>query len=636
MPGLSRIGFPRQLRKNLKQSDQEFMRAIKSKMKDAIEFRQGNREKHWKDNEKRYMGDQWPSTGDDVTADRIVVNKTFSTIGNIVPFITEGDVEFIVEPYSGTATSASAKLTGIWLNRYWRTNEFDGTRHNAKAAWDSLIYGDGFGLPAYDIKDIPVRGPAGKALALSTKSSAQFVFENVSPWDVWIDRYATGLWDARWYIRRFTLPEEVAKEDKRFSFRDEIGTMDSTEYFEDGRMFRTNVREGEGQMAILYEYWDRDREVLVVFSDQSEFPHMWLDYVARNLVQLPNHPIPNMPYHMSEIEQMTDLQDELNKTRSQMITHRRRNVPKLAYDKQMFDAAAIDALQSSIIMQGIPADTASGPLSEGVYLISPIPVPEDVYNVAQIISNDIDEITGVNEYLRGVLSEVRRTATEASIIEGSSNTKIRHKLSSVERFTREIGQAILEIASEVIPTTEARELEMYLTGEEAMAALNAGGQDVYDETGTMNDALLTPTPQLFAGKYEVFVQQGSTELRNPEAKEMKMHKLFTTLSASYQLLSMAGVIVDLSKALRLWLDTLGIVDVNSIINSPQAIAAFEQAQIAAAAGMQQQGEGGAPGAGGEGQDQVGVPNEAGAQPPEANPAPDSSGMLPPQAMDSAQ
>ena len=199
----------------------------------------------------------------------------------------------------------------------------------------------------------------------------------------------------------------------------------------------------------------------------------------------------------------------------------------------------------------------------------------------------------------------------------------------MERAVREVGQCLIELAAEVLPTTQVRELEMYLTGEEAVAALLAGGQDIYDEAGNINDALLIPVPSLFQGKYEVFVQAGSTELRNPAVKEQKMHKLVTTLTSAYPLLMQAGVFVDLAKAYRLWFEALGITDTNSLLNSPQAIQSAEQQMIAQ---MLLGGAAGGPAGsmGGSQQDMIGQPNAAGAAPPQAMPAPSNSGMQPPE------
>jgi hypothetical protein len=356
---------------------------------------------------------------------------------------------------------------------------------------------------------------------------------------------------------------------------------------------------------------------------------MWFDNIARNLVQIPNHKIPGLPYHMSDIEQITNLQDELNKTRSQMITQRRRNVTKVVVDKNAFDQKAMDALQSSVVNEAVMVDGASGPIADVFQVIQPPGIPEDVYNVAAVISGDIDEITGVNDYMRGVSANIRRTATESSIIEGSSNTKIRHKLKIVERAAREVGQIILELAGEVIPTTATEELALYLTGEEAMSVNAMTGQRLYDEQGAPMDALLKPAPPLFKGKYEVFVQQGSTELRSPQVKLQKMMDLFGISINSFQILAQAGVIINLGTLYTKLLEAAGITDIQNLINDPASIQRYEQMQIQAALLGQATSGGGEVG---QPAQQAGQPNAAGAQPPKAQPSPENSGMMGPAEM----
>ena len=612
------VGYPRRLTKRMKRSDLERIVKIKSLLNDAKRLRQAERESAWSEAEDLYMGRHWDRNADDVTADVIIVNKTFSTIETIVPFISGGDLEFIVEAYSDDASSESARFISIFLNRLWRTNEFDGARHLQDAAWNMIVYGDGYLLSTYDIKVKRNYDQFGNPVPGSETEVAEFTVESVSPWDVWIDRFANGLYDARWYIRRIVLPLDKAKKDDSLYFIDDLGPS----FYEDSSPYDAGsigmLKEGEEDMLVLYEYYDADTRERIVFSEESEFPHQWIVEASRTLVQLSNHKIPGMPYHMGDVEQMLGLQHELNKTRSQMITYRRRNVVKYLYDENAFDDEALGMLQSSITNIAVPVNTTQGPISEIFQAIEPSPIPEDAYNVAAIISNDIDEMTGVNEYLRGNLPAVSRTATEASIIEGASNTKVRQKLRIVERGAREIGQILLDMMADVIPQTNYQELTLYLTGEEAQAALIASGQDVYDEQGQPLDALLEVRPRLFTGKYEVFVKAGSSELRNPIAREQKYRIIFQTLLQAYPLLVQAGVVVSLRRVLELWLEAAGVTDINSILNDPTAFAAFEQ-QMAAqqlAAGIGQV-------------DTTGQPNPFGVQPPSDIIDFNNSGILPP-------
>ena len=637
MPSDSRIGFPRDLgTRRPTDDDIQFVGDLKSLLRDAQEIRRQTREKAWRDAERRYLGRQPILDADDPTADAIVINKTFSTVVTVAPFVSTGDVEFYVKPFSSDSNSKNARYIGIWLNRMWRSNRFDGKNKFEIGAWDSIVYGDGYLMPTYKIEEKVRRGPDGKAIPLSDREVAYFDLEVVSPWDVWVDRYANNLSDARWYIRRIMMPKEVAQDDESLYYTDYLDSheVDHDER-ENGPWSLHDMQEGEREMVVFYEYFDKDRNIKVIFSETSEFPHQWVDHVDSNLVQIPNHRIPGLPYHMGDIEQMSQLQDELNKTRSQMITHRRRNQLKFFYDENAFDAEAVDMMQSSVIGIGIPLDASNAPVADSFQAITPQPIPEDAYNVAQVISSDIDEITGVNEYLRGNLSEIRRTATEASIIEGSSNTKIRAKVEKVERAARHIGQVILELAGEVMPTTDTKELELYLTGEEAQQVLATSGQDLYDEQGDPRDAVLTPDPRLFTGKYEVFVQSGTTELRSPLQNEKRNREIFMTLVNVSPILQQQGVTVSLRHALVKWLEAAGITDINAYLNDPAAMAGQE-------AGMMQQmmmaqaqgGQGGppqmpggpiAPGVA----TQPGEPNPAGAQAPEDLIDATNSGMEPP-------
>lgn len=632
MPAGSRIGFPRDLgTRRPTDDDLEFVNGLKSLLRDAQSVRQQTREEAWRDSEKRYLGRQPILNADDPTADAIVINKTFSTVVTVAPFVSTGEVEFYVKPFSSDANSRNARFIGIWINRMWRSNEFDGKNKFELAAWDSIVYGDGYLMPSYALETRWRRGADGEPIPLSDKEIASFALENVSPWDVWIDRYANNLQDARWYIRRIVIPKDVAMDDESLYYTDFLDATDAFEDRADAGVYQLhNMREGEREMIVMYEYFDKDKQQRIIFSESSEFPHQWVDHVDSNLVQIVNHRIPGLPYHMGDVEQMTQLQDELNKTRSQMITHRRRNQLKFFYDENSFDAEAIEAMKSSVIGIGIPLDASNAPVSELFQAVTPQPIPEDAYNVAQIISSDIDEITGVNEYLRGNLSEIRRTATEASIIEGSSNTKIRAKVERVERAARHVGQVLLELAGEIMPTTDSKELELYLTGEEAAQVLAASGEDIYNEQGDPRDAILTPDPLLFTGKYEVFVQSGTTELRSPLETERRNREIFMALVQVSPMLQQQGVTVSLRHALVKWLEAAGITDINSYINDPAAMAGVEAGMLQQQMMAQQGGAQGAPGPQGPAVPTApGQPNPAGVGAPEALVDETNSGIVPP-------
>ena len=133
----SKIGYPQKLTRRVNRERVDAIDRAKRLLKYAGDIRL-QRESVWLKNEKMYEGKQWNIDIDDPTADYITINMAFSTINTIVPFITGGDVTFIVKPYSGEADSTLARYQQVFLNRLWRSNEFNGSAVLTGSAWDSL------------------------------------------------------------------------------------------------------------------------------------------------------------------------------------------------------------------------------------------------------------------------------------------------------------------------------------------------------------------------------------------------------------------------------------------------------------------------------------------------------------------
>jgi hypothetical protein len=447
-----------------------------------------------------------------------------------------------------------------------------------------------------------------------------------------MDPDADDLQSARWYIIRTIIPLEQLKNDNRFYNTSDVEADTSTLYATDGRLHSrqtTQELNNVDDYISVYHFYDFDSRRTISFTTNSNLPHRWIEEQGPTLVQVENWPIPNMPWHMGEIEQIQSLQDELNMTRSQMITHRRRNAVKYAYREDLLSAEAIDALQSATPMMGVPISTDI-PVGDAIQVIDTVNLSADSYNMTELTKADIYELTGVNEYLRGQVPDSARTATEASIIEGGSNVKISHKLRRVEEAARSVGQKILDIAAEALPATDFQELQMYLTGREAELVLQQSGADAYSEQGQPLDAKLIPSPALFQGRYEVFVERGSTELRNPRFKEQKYKEMFMIVLQAYPMLLQAGIPVNLKRILEMWLEAAGVDDIDSIL----ANAAIDQQGLQALGGVPGESAleemlGGLQGEGlaGKTAQQPGVPNSFGVSPPSSEPAPDNSGML---------
>lgn len=167
---------------------------------------------------------------------------------------------------------------------------------------------------------------------------------------------------------------------------------------------------------------------------------------------------------------------------------------------------------------------------------------------------------------------------------------------------------------------------MFITGREADKLSRATGQE-----NTNTDLIFTPTPEIFQGRYEVEVERGSTELRNPQVQAQKLRQIVTLMTSAMPMFLQLGVPFNMRRLLELWLDAEGIDDVDALFESDedmmamQQLAVMQQAQAAMGGG----GAGGAPNAGGAGRTQPGEPRPETTNAPQDMITSDNSGMLAP-------
>lgn len=607
-------------------SDEELLRLARERLEAAQEFRRRTREKVWRENEDQYLGNHWSATAsEDPAADLITVNVSFSTVNTILPFITAEEPRFLVEPYSTDSKVSNARLQQAWLNRYWRSQKSGAQGSLEDSTTDMLIYGDGWMKGTYEFKDKPVP-PDGTAEVVDIYT------DRVSPWDMWLDPNASRFETARYVFHRYYMTRDEMEEDERFEDADlEALPWGNVEFDNPSSEFNHDERiAGEAHWMEIYEYYDLGKEVQLTFVKAGDpgILHK-VEGIQPPFANLANYYIPRSPYHMSELEQIKALQDELNKSRSELATHRRRNIAKYFVREDVLDQDAIDAMRSPIVGQGIPLKT-DVPLNDVVVPIQIAPLPAEAYTSADQALRDVYEITGVSEYLRGAAPEIRRTATEASIIEGASNVKVQAKLRKVEKAARQMGTIILSVAKGVFPETDVDEMGLFLTGDEAMRALRAqqgeqaaelleGGAQPIDalaqlpDLSLQQDAELTPTEEMFVGEYEVFVETASTELRNPLFKEQKFREMALALTGQAPALQQMGVNLNLRKVYEKWFEAAGISDIEGMFDASGA------PMVDPSQGPLGLGQG------------AGVPNLPAAVPPLEGITPDNSGALPPTA-----
>lgn len=586
---------------------------VKSMIDWSKSYRHQAREDTWKKSERTYNGKQWGVS--DTDFDLVVVNMLFSTINTIVPYVTGNTPFFRVKPFSGAASMEHAKDWTAWLNLTWNSYAVRGDNATEMAVFDALLYGDGFLQVSWDYFNEVKEADSIFGTEESAELARLFI-DRVDPWDVWLDPAADDAQTSRWVVIRRTLPVLDVKQNPKYRYTDDI--RPNSEWSERRDYANADVEAGEDSFDVglvdLYEFYDKVNETLYVVSEFSDMPHRIVEGARPPIAQISNYRIPQSPYHMGELEQLYDLQDELNKTRSQMITHRRRNTPKYLAAEDKLGNGAIEALKSEEPGEVVLVKGDIDPRS----VIAPLDLAQltaDSYQITDLIIRDIYEISGVNEYLRGGTPQVSRTATEATIIESASNIKSAYKLKIVERFLREVGQIMLDVAFDVFPQTDFDEVEYVLTGSLAQQTGNGRvGEGPIDEIGMSMDE------EMFSGEYEVQVESRSTELRSPVVKAQRYQEMFMTFLQAAPAMQQLGMPVpNLRKIAELWLEAFGVTDPSLILEGdPGAMDSMQQQMMAAAGGQM-------PGA----EPQAGVPFGPATEPPVAAPTPDNSGMMGP-------
>lgn len=617
------IGYERnnKIRKNPGKELKQRWEGAQVRLQYGMDYRQKKRETAWREAYRQYMNDIGWDRRDDTTADMVAVNISFSTVNTLVPFVADENPRFIVEPYSGDATVEWAELLESFINRLWESDEIMGQVHLRSATFDHLIYGDGYVKVGYEIEKRPTFDVLGDPIEGRELEVAKFIVERISPWNMWIDPYADGIHNARWVCQRIMLPVEEIKNDSRYrllepdSLSGGAGVAHDTQPEEDLEK-QDYFYMSDGWVAV-YEFYDLKEKWMMTFllTGDAGGPIRYVENIKCPIVQIPNYRIPNCPYNVGELENIRSLQEELNKTRSQMITHRRRNVMKWMYRKDQVGQEALTAMKSGRINDMIPV-SGTAPMEQLILPITPTPIGLDAYQMDAQIRADINEITGVNEYLRGVPQDIRRTATEASIIEGATNVRTRHKLLQIETAARQIGQLLLNIMADVIPQTDFEEMRLFITGREAERLNMVSGQSSFN-----TDAILTPTPEIFTGKYVVFVERGSAELRNQQAQAVKFRDMAQLVTSAYPVLQQAFVTINLRKIYELWFEAEGIQDVAALfeLDENQMMMQMQQ-QMMGAAGAGGDVVGGAATPPGE-------PRQQTTQPPTQQISPENSGMV---------
>jgi len=510
-----------------RQRNSEILGRYRDKIEQSRRWRRDEKyDQVWRRMLDLYKGKHYDELSEE---DRLLVNICFSTINVIAPSISVNHPKITVgarKPEDGDR----AIITEAIVNYWWR--HFDCQAHLRRAVDDYLIVGHGWLKVGYrfveeekianpdpsvehDDSVDPTQGFSEETEVVVTEDRP--FIERISPFDVFVDPDATAVDELTWIAHRVRRPMVEVQNDKRYNRQARMDAAPTSWSKWDGESNRAKIaKHNDNAYVDVWEFYDIRKGTVAIFCDGSDnflVSPMKLEYgYAHPFVMLRNYDVPEHFYPIGELESIEPLQYELNSTRTQMMNHRKRFSRKWLYKESAFDPQGRSALESDEdnVMVPVVGDEPLG----GV--ITPMPAvvnPPDMYNMSGVIMQDIDRISGVAEFMRGGVSEINRTATEAAMIQDAANARTSDKLAAVERVIADCAKRLIGLA------------QQFMTGEQVVRVVGSQAMPIW----------VTFDRDYILGEFDFEVEAGSTQPVNESFRRQMALQMVDALAPFVQL-----------------------------------------------------------------------------------------------------
>jgi hypothetical protein len=547
------------------------------------------RSKNWRGSSTTNYDDEWrryielyqgryidgaPST------DQLVVNMIFATVNVMLPAVAINYPRFVVNART-PESAATAIITEEVLNWLWRT--YDYQREFRLSCVDWIVAGHGWVKCGYKWTKPPEAKKADMESAtegaeegvddredkegnvesemLQWDEDRPFI-ERISIFDMFVDPDARHPKEMRWIAQRTWRPVQDVQVDGRYSAtvrKRATGTTWSRwdQSSDTGGGDSRSSDEKPSQGAVTYceviEFYDLKRYKVSTFvassSDEGNStdggflikPATMPYAFGHPFVMLRNYEVPDHFYPVGDVAQIESLQLELNETRTQMFNYRKKFRRAWLYARDRFDDDGIKALESDRDNVMIPAQGDSDPSTA----IAPVPAvmtPPEMFDQSAMIANDIDRVSGVSDYQRGSpQQQIKRTATEAAMIQDASNSRAQDRLAKVEGVLSEIAERIVGL------------MQQFTTGDQVARVVTMPVR-----------AWVNFDKDRVKGKFDFEVQGGSTEPRNETFRRQSALQIVDSMTPFMQ----AGVINMPALAQELLQKGFGVKDAGRFIQQP--------------------------------------------------------------------
>jgi len=421
--------------------------------------------------------------------DIVVPNMAFSTVNVIVPSIAVNIPKVNVTAKNPKDRETAAVVEAV-VNHHWR--EFDVQDEIRAAAKDFVIVGHGWVKITWETKmadrelsvdewqdavreqvmmqqqlaqsgvledDLPTMDEVIESVPRTVEETVKDapLVRRISPFDMVVDPDALRMQDLRWIAQRSFVPIQVARENEDWqpSARRKLKATVLSDARDDVKVDDSH-RSKDAGFVVVYEYYDLINETVCVFADgceeflqkpsQSPFPGV------HPFVFMPNYEVPERFYPIGDLETIYGLQLELAMTRTAMINDRKHGKRIHMVRSAAIGPEGMQALESGDddVLIDVLEDRPFGDVLQSV---QPTALHPEWYTQSDMILNDINMISGVTEYSRGQAANIRRTATEAGLIQDAANARSSDKLYKIEQAMGRVAERMIKL-SQVFMDTE--------------------------------------------------------------------------------------------------------------------------------------------------------------------------------------
>ena len=445
-----------------------------------------------------YRGRHYEFASDE---DRLLVNVAFSTINVIAPSISVNYPKIAVnatKPEDAPKGIITEAVVNYWWRHYKVKPEF------RRAVKDFLVIGHGWLKVGYKYVEEEQVAEADEysdaevdhMTTITVVTEDRPFVERVSPFDIFVDPDSTSMRDAKWIAQRIRRPLKEVQADKRYDKKTRMAVQGTTRSrYSSNEPHQKKVQDETYSYVDVYELYNLTTKEMSVFCEGGEGflikPHQMPYAFGHPFVMIRNYDVPDHFYPIGDLEAIEPLQRELNETRTQMMNHRKRFSRKYLFKESAFDIDGRNALESDYDNVMVPVSSEE-PLNNVVAPFPAVITPPEFYNQSEMIASDVDRISGVSEYQRGGLPEIKRTATEAAIMQDAANARAADKLATIEQAIQEVAYRLVALA------------QQYMTGEQVARVVGKDGVPMW----------ITFDRDYISGQFDFEVEAGSTAPNN--------------------------------------------------------------------------------------------------------------------------